>query len=92
MPTPHDWTLTDRRFLRSLRIVADAPAPPSPRFVVEPWMNPGEFVLVDRVGLGRSAGAMTVFTPSSFKDPRAAAEDVARQMNEKHKAPTEDGA
>ena len=78
------WSKTDARFLHSLRIVADAPAPPLPRFVVEPGVNAGEYILVDRVGRGRYAGAATVFTPSSFADPRAAAEDVARQMNEKY--------
>lgn len=90
--TPRNWSIADKRFLRALRIVADAPAPPLPRFVVEPGMNAGEFVLVDRVGRGRYAGATTVFTPASFPDPRAAAEDVARQMNEKHKHPEDDGA
>lgn len=83
------WSVSDKRFLRSMRIVADAPAPPLPRFVVEPGMNEGEFVLVDRHGRGRYAAATTVFTPASFQDPRAAAEDVARQMNEKYQPKVE---
>lgn len=78
------WWVSDQRFLRSMRIVADAPAPPLPRFVVEPGANDGEFLVVDRVARGRYAGATTVFTPRCFQDPRAAAEDVARQMNEKY--------
>lgn len=76
------WSVEDAKFLRSLRIVADEPAPPSPRFVVEPGKNAGEFQVVDR--LKRSGDH--VFTKKAFKGQnlRAAAEDFARQMNEKH--------
>lgn len=82
------WWKSDQEFLRSLRIVADDPAPPLPRFVVEPGVNEGEFLVIDRVARSRYAGATTVFTPRCFKDPRAAAEDVARQMNEKYQGET----
>ena len=84
-----DWTVDDRRFMRSLRIVADDPAPPLPRFVVEPGMNVGEYILIDRYARGRYAGGATVFTPKSFENPRAAADDVARQMNEKYRTESE---
>jgi len=63
------------------------PAPPSPRFVVEPGKVPGEYNMVDRLRRSR----VTVFTPSAFKNPRAAAEDVARQMNEKYGSASERG-
>lgn len=78
------WWVSDAQFLRSLRIVADAPAPPLPRFVVEPGAHEGEFLVIDRYARSRYAGAATVFTPACFKNPRAAADDVARQMNEKY--------
>lgn len=77
--TPRDWTVSDKRFLRSLRVVADAPAPPSKRFVVEPGMVKGEYHVIDREGR---------FHPHIFgkgwKIPRASADGFAQQMNEKH--------
>ena len=78
------WSTNDKRFLRSLRIEQDEPAPPSPRFVVEPGVNDGDFVVVDR----KRRTTAIVFTPRAFRDPRPAAEDLARQLNEKHSAPT----
>lgn len=78
---PEDWSVTDRRFLRSLRVVADAPAPPSPRFVVEPGVIDGECQVVDREG----RFSAHIFGPKAFRDPKTAAEDFARQMNEKHR-------
>jgi hypothetical protein len=74
------WTLNDQRFLRSLRIVADDPAAASPRFVVEPGAHEGEFVVIDR----QRRTTAIVFTPRAFREPRPAAEDLARQLNEKH--------
>lgn len=74
------WSINDSRFLRSLRIVADEPPTPSLRFVVEPGKVDGEFNVRDQ--LGRFSDH--VFTPKNFKDTKAAAEDFARQLNEKH--------
>jgi hypothetical protein len=80
MPPPSEWSVSDKKFLRSLRVVADEPAAPSLRFVVERGKNVGEFNVIDRQRRSRS----TVCTPAAFADPRAAAEDIARQLNEKH--------
>lgn len=73
------WTGSDRRFLRSLRIVADEPAPASPRFVVEPGVNDGEHHVVDR----KRRVPDHIFG-KEWKNTRAAAEDFARQLNEKY--------
>lgn len=81
MSEPRDWSINDKRFLRSLRIVADAPAPASPRFVVMAGKHAGEYNVVDR--LNRCADH--VFTPDNFDDPKAAADDFAQQLNEKHR-------
>lgn len=75
-------TESDRRFLRSLRITADdmpAPLPRLPRFRAVPTAVRGWYRVVD--GVRRKA--VEDFGPENFKDPRAAAEDVARQMNER---------
>lgn len=74
------WTDSDRRFLRSLRIVADEPASPSPRFVVEPAVIKGEFHVVDRFGRFQNH----IFG-KGWKNPRKSAEEYAKQMNDKHK-------
>lgn len=86
------WAEDDRAFLRSLRIEANEPAPtPSHRFVVEPGVIDGEFHVVDRQKRSKDH----IFGPPAWKQPREAAEDFARQMNEKHRAPVrpdDDGA
>lgn len=74
------WSLNDQRFLRSLRIVADEPPTPSPRFYVEPGKVAGEYNVVDKTG----RFSEHVFTPKNFKDTKASAEDFAKQLNEKH--------
>lgn len=79
MSTSREWSLNDKRFLRSLRIVADAPAPPSPRFVVEPGTVDGEYHVVDRLKRFND-----YIVNKSYKDPKAAANEYARQMNAKH--------
>lgn len=80
MSTGNQWSVNDRRFLRSLRIVADEPAPASARFVVEPGRVTGEFHVVDR-----EHRLNDHIFGKGFKRPRDAAEDFARQMNVKHK-------
>lgn len=74
-----DWSLTDRRFLRSLRVKAGEPPPPSKRFVVEPGIVDGEFHVVDRQKRFRD-----YILGSGFQDARSAAEEYARQMNDTH--------
>lgn len=76
------FTESDRRFLRSLRIRADAMPPPLPRlprFRAVPTAVSGWYRVID----GVRRRAVEDFGPENFKDPRAAAEDVARQMNER---------
>lgn len=73
------WTEADRRFLRSMRIDGGEGPPPLTRFVVEPGTTDGEFHVVDR----RKRFADHVFG-TGWTDPRAAAEDFARQMNDTH--------
>lgn len=76
------WSFNDNRFLRSLRIVADEPAPPSPRFVVDPTLIDGEYQVIDREKRCRpitSSGKV-------FRATRAAAENFANYLNEKHPA------
>lgn len=75
----NDWSVNDRRLLRWLRIEAGEPTPVS-RFYVQPGSIDGEFDVIDREKKSRPH----VFTPKAFKDVRAAAEDFARQMNERH--------
>lgn len=79
------WTEADRRFLRSLRIAADdlpPPLLPLPRFRAVPTALTGWYRVVD--GLRRRP--VWDFGPENFADPRAAAEDAARQMNERHES------
>lgn len=80
MSSDRKWSINDARFLRSLRIVADAPPPPSLRFVVEPGAVDGTFDVVDRQRRFHTHS----FAPKEFKQPRAAAEAFATQMNTKH--------
>lgn len=89
------WTEDDKRFLRSMRIKADAPPtalPPLPRYRAVPTALAGWYRVVD----GRRRRPVEDFGPENFKDPRAAAEDVARQMNARQaavrKPEDEDGA
>jgi hypothetical protein len=75
------WTEADRRLLRSMRIECDAPPPPLPplpRFRAVPTGLTGWYRVVDGVR------PMLDFGPENFRDPRAAAEDSARQLNERH--------
>lgn len=77
------WTNDDRRFLRSLRIAADQPPPslpPLPRFRVVPTPMKGWYRILD----GGRRRAVLDFGPEHFCDPRAAAEDYARQLNDQH--------
>jgi hypothetical protein len=74
------WSKADALFLRSLRIVAADPPAPLPRFRVEASDIEGEYRVIDTLRRYRSAFE---FGPD-WKDPRAAAEDLAGQLNEKH--------
>lgn len=81
------WSTSDKRFLRSMGIAIDAPPtplPPLPRFYVVPTALPGWYRVMD----WRRRKPMCDFGPEHFKDPRAAAEDYARQMNDRPKGPT----
>lgn len=76
------WTKADEKYLRSMRVVATDPPAPLPRFRVEPSDVEGWYRVVD---------ALRKFKPAfdfgtDWRDPRAAAEDLARQLNEKHTA------
>lgn len=76
------WTKADEKVLRSMRIEATDPPAPLPRFRVEPSEVEGEYQVVD---------SLRHFKPAfdfgtDWTDPRAAAEDLARQLNEKHMA------
>lgn len=74
------WTKADERFLRSMRIVA-ADAPPAlPRFRVEQSAIEGEYTVIDSLRHFKAAFDFG----TDWQDPRAAAEDLARQLNEKH--------
>lgn len=70
-----EWSRDDRAFLRSLRIAAADPPPPLPRFRVEPS---------DVAGWQYRRLRSVVGLCEAFPDPRAAAEDLARQLNEEH--------
>ena len=74
------WTKADETFLRRMRIAPVDPPTPLPRFRVEPAEIDGWYRVIDAV---RSFETKSEFGPP-FKDPRAAAEDLARQLNEKH--------
>lgn len=87
------WTKADERFLRTLRIESTHPPAPLPRFRVEPSDVEGEYRVVDALRQYRP----TFDFGTDWKDPRAAAEDLAAQLNEKHaagarKTDDEDGA
>jgi len=74
------WTKADATFLRSLRVAWSGPPPPLPRFRVEPSAVDDEGYRV--IDTWRKFRSVVECGPKEFKDPRAAAEDVARQMNE----------
>lgn len=75
------WTQVDLRFLRSLRIESDAIAPLG-RFRVEPSDVEGEYRVIDSLRKYRAAFDFG----TDWQDPRGAAEDLARQLNEKHES------
>lgn len=79
------WTKKDQAFLRSLGIQAGDPPPalpPLPRFRVVPIAMKGWYRIVD----GVRRRPFLDFSPEHFPDPRAAAEDDARQQNERPQA------
>ena len=76
------WTEADKKFLRSLRVQVDrplAPLPPLPRFRVLPIAIKGWYRVIDAQ---RRSKPVCDFGPENFPDPRLAAEDYARQLNE----------
>ncbi len=75
------WTVNDRRFLKSLRIEPDEPPPAPRRYHAEPGVIEGEYVIVDK---GRKPFGIRHMRLTNFPDPRAAAADIARQLNEEH--------
>jgi hypothetical protein len=75
------WSKSDARFLRSLRIESTNPPAPLPRFRVEPSDIEGGYRVIDS---NRKHRSVYEVDQSTFNDPRAAAEDIAAQMNAKH--------
>jgi len=75
------WTLADQKFLRSLRITPDAQPPPLPRFRVEAGTVDGEYHVIDQLRKYRVA---FVFGVEWKGKARAAAEQLAGELNEKH--------
>lgn len=75
------WTKDDLRLLRSMRIDAADPPEALPRFRVEPGDIDGWYRVIDVV---RGFRPSFDFGPD-WQDPRAAAEDLAGQLNEKHR-------
>jgi hypothetical protein len=76
------WSIADQRFLRSLRIASTNPPAPLPRFRVEVSEIEGGYRVVDALRKFRT----THEVGQEFADPRAAAEDIAAQLNTKHVA------
>lgn len=83
------WTRSDQKFLRSLRICVGDPLASLPRFRVEPAPRPGWYRVMDMDRRDRQRRPMVkseIGPP--LKDPRSAAEDLARQLNGENVANT----
>lgn len=78
--TKSEWFESDVAFLRSLRIVSSDPPPPLPRFRVEAAKKAGDYRVIDALHRYRPRWVFS----SDRADPRAAAESLARQLNEQH--------
>lgn len=74
------WTTKDERFLRSLGITSSDPPAPLPRFRVEASDRAGFYRVLD----ARRAFRVAAEIGPPVKEPRESAEDLARQLNEKH--------
>ena len=75
------WTRTDERFLRSMRIRSTDPPAALPRFRVEPSRVAGRYLVIDAE---RDFKPVADVGAKDFPDPRAAAEELARQRNAGH--------
>lgn len=77
-----EWTFNDKKFLRSLGIMADETSPnaeiPLPRFVLMRGKEPGEFRVVDQ------RGELNDHYVGRCQHARVIAEDYARMMNAKY--------
>lgn len=74
------WSNSDKRYLRSLRVESIDPPHPLPRFQVEPAEMEGEYRVFDRLDKYRE----THIIAAHFDNPRAMAEAIASELNEKH--------
>lgn len=85
------WTVTDRGFLRGLRITVDDPPPPLPRFQVETAAVEGEYQVIDTLRtLPNPFFPTHVFAAHPLA--RAFAEQQADEMNADHERCSNDGA
>lgn len=73
------WTVTDRRFLRGLRVTADDPPTPLPRFQAVAAAQ-GEYEVIDRLLKFRATHTIS----ANFDDPRSVAELIAQELNLKY--------
>lgn len=87
MSPRHEWSISDKRFLKSLEIATTDPPAPLPRFRVEPSDVAGRYWVYQVIEKGKRTAVLTVADVGSpeFPDPRAAAEEIARQKNEEHR-------
>lgn len=81
------WTKDDQVFLRKMRVDTSDPPPPLPRFRVEPCVDEGWYRVIDA---RRNFALKSEFGPP-FEDPRASAEDLAKQLNEQYAEKGTDG-
>lgn len=75
------WTLADKRYLRALKVQADDPPPPLPRFQVVP-AQAGEYEVIDRLVKFRATHTIA----ATFDNPRAVAEAIADALNQKYES------
>lgn len=76
------WSLRDEKFLRTMRIASSPPPVDLPRFRVEPSDREGWYRVYDAHRLPQFVLSGEIGPP--IENPRAAAEDLAAQLNEKH--------
>lgn len=73
------WTKADARYLKSLRVEVDDPPPALPRFQVEPIAD-GEYQVIDALLKHRATHTIS----AQFENPRAVAEAIADELNQKY--------